>query len=417
MRTTSEAPVAEPQRLIGAPARSSAARAPAPGGDATTPWRRSRSRASRTPSASSTVIERLDLRVQPGEVLGVVGPSGCGKSTLLELISGLREPTAGAIAVGGAGSDSAARLRAAPTCRSATCSCPGSRRSTTPRSRCGTGAPRGARRAAQPTPCSSASGSPASSATRPAELSGGMRQRIAFLRTLLAGKPVLLLDEPFASLDAITRAEMQEWLAEALAAESRTVILVTPRRRGGALPLRPGGRCSRPRPARAVGELAAPAPRARPRTRVGHLGRVHRRARARPGRAVERPAMRRWLPADRDRRRPARRLWSCAASLDVIANALNIEPFLVPAPSEIAQSLWTDRSLLADNGWVTLQEVLGGLRALGRRRRRVRRRPPPLAHAAARLLSAAGRLADGADRRRSRRSWWSGSGSGSARSS
>ena len=54
-----------------------------------------------------------------------------------------------------------------------------------------------------------------------------MRQRIAFLRTLLAGKPVLLLDEPFASLDAITRAEMQEWLAEALAAESRTAILVT----------------------------------------------------------------------------------------------------------------------------------------------------------------------------------------------
>ena len=63
--------------------------------------------------------------------------------------------------------------------------------------------------------------------SRPAELSGGMRQRIAFLRTLLAGKPVLLLDEPFASLDAITRAEMQEWLAEALAAESRTAILVT----------------------------------------------------------------------------------------------------------------------------------------------------------------------------------------------
>ena len=54
-----------------------------------------------------------------------------------------------------------------------------------------------------------------------------MRQRIAFLRTLLAGKPVLLLDEPFASLDAITRAEMQEWLAEALATESRTAVLVT----------------------------------------------------------------------------------------------------------------------------------------------------------------------------------------------
>ena len=54
-----------------------------------------------------------------------------------------------------------------------------------------------------------------------------MRQRIAFLRTLLADKPVLLLDEPFASLDAITRAEMQEWLAGALAGESRTTLLVT----------------------------------------------------------------------------------------------------------------------------------------------------------------------------------------------
>jgi putative hydroxymethylpyrimidine transport system permease protein len=53
-------------------------------------------------------------------------------------------------------------------------------------------------------------------------------------------------------------------------------------------------------------------------------------------------------------------LWQLAASLDVIANALNIEPFLVPSPSEIAESLWADRSLLLDNGWVTLQEVLAG---------------------------------------------------------
>jgi ATPase subunit of ABC transporter with duplicated ATPase domains len=62
---------------------------------------------------------------------------------------------------------------------------------------------------------------------RPRELSGGMRQRVAFLRTLLSGKPVLCLDEPFGALDAITRAEMQEWLAGALAREPRTVVLVT----------------------------------------------------------------------------------------------------------------------------------------------------------------------------------------------
>jgi NitT/TauT family transport system ATP-binding protein len=63
--------------------------------------------------------------------------------------------------------------------------------------------------------------------TLPHELSGGMRQRVAFLRTLLSGKPVLCLDEPFGALDAITRAEMQEWLAATLARERRTVVLVT----------------------------------------------------------------------------------------------------------------------------------------------------------------------------------------------
>ncbi len=62
---------------------------------------------------------------------------------------------------------------------------------------------------------------------RPDELSGGMRQRVAFLRTLVAGKPLLALDEPFAALDAISRGEMQEWLAGALRAEARTVVLVS----------------------------------------------------------------------------------------------------------------------------------------------------------------------------------------------
>ena len=62
---------------------------------------------------------------------------------------------------------------------------------------------------------------------RPHELSGGMRQRVAFLRTLLSGKPVLCLDEPFAALDALTRREMQDWLAQALRREPRTVLLVT----------------------------------------------------------------------------------------------------------------------------------------------------------------------------------------------
>ena len=54
-----------------------------------------------------------------------------------------------------------------------------------------------------------------------------MRQRVAFLRTLLADKEVLLLDEPFGALDAITRAELQEWLATVIRSEPRTMLLVT----------------------------------------------------------------------------------------------------------------------------------------------------------------------------------------------
>ena len=53
--------------------------------------------------------------------------------------------------------------------------------------------------------------------------------------------------------------------------------------------------------------------------------------------------------------------WELAAQWDLLADALGIEPFLVPAPSDIASALWEDRSLLAENAWVTLQEVLGGL--------------------------------------------------------
>jgi NitT/TauT family transport system ATP-binding protein len=54
-----------------------------------------------------------------------------------------------------------------------------------------------------------------------------MRQRVAFARTLLAGRPVLCLDEPFGALDALTRADLQGWLSEALTAEPRTTLMVT----------------------------------------------------------------------------------------------------------------------------------------------------------------------------------------------
>jgi ABC-type nitrate/sulfonate/bicarbonate transport system ATPase subunit len=209
------------------------------------------------------VIQRLDLRVGEHEVVGLVGPSGCGKSTLLELIAALLEPADGSIGLGGE-TEASERL--------ARCAYLPQRDLLLPWLSAIDNASlalrnRGATRAharAWAHPLFERFGLAGFEGARPRELSGGMRQRVAFLRTLLAGKPVLLLDEPFAALDAITRAEMQEWLASALADEPRTTVLVS-HDVEEALYL-----CDRVvvlsgRPAAALAELSSPAPRALPR--------------------------------------------------------------------------------------------------------------------------------------------------------
>ena len=173
-----------------------------------------------------STIERLDLEVPAGGVLGIVGPSGCGKSTLLELIAGLREPSAGLIAVGAeTGADGRLALCAFMPQRDLLLPWLSAVDNAALALRLAGGSrPEARRRAAEPL---RHFGLGEFVDTRPQELSGGMRQRVAFLRTLLSGRPALLLDEPFASLDAITRAEMQTWLAGVLDEEPRTVVLVT----------------------------------------------------------------------------------------------------------------------------------------------------------------------------------------------
>ncbi len=205
-------------------------------------------------------IEGLDLKAAPHSVIGLVGPSGCGKSTLLELIAGLREPSEGTIEVGGG---------TTPSERIAQCAYMPQRDLLLPwfsaidnaalalRNR-GVGRAEARRQAGD---LFQRFGLGGFERTPPAKLSGGMRQRVAFLRTLVSGKPVLLLDEPFASLDAITRGEMQEWLAGALAAHPRTVVLVT-HDVEEALYLSDRVVVLSSRPARVVEELRAPAPRA-----------------------------------------------------------------------------------------------------------------------------------------------------------
>jgi ABC-type nitrate/sulfonate/bicarbonate transport system ATPase subunit len=172
------------------------------------------------------VLEGLDLEVPGRGRVGIVGRSGAGKSTLLSLVAGLDEPDAGRVAVAG---ETAARERLARCALMPQRDCLLPWRTALDNAGLAlenAGLPRGeARRRAAP--LFERLGLAGSELLRPEKLSGGMRQRVAFLRTLLADKPVLLLDEPFGALDAITRAELQEWLAGALAAAPRTVLLVT----------------------------------------------------------------------------------------------------------------------------------------------------------------------------------------------
>ncbi len=175
---------------------------------------------------TTEVLAGIDLEVAPGETLALVGPSGCGKSTMLELIAGLLPAQAGTIAIAGENS---------PRSRIAASTWMPQSDMLLPWKRAADNAAVALRMAGhdrrssreRATAMLGHLGLAEFAGSFPRELSGGMRQRVAFARTLLAGTPVLLLDEPFAALDAITRGELQSWLVGVLAGEGRTTVLVT----------------------------------------------------------------------------------------------------------------------------------------------------------------------------------------------
>lgn len=171
------------------------------------------------------VLDNVSLQIDAGRFVGLVGPSGCGKSTLLKILAGLLVPDGGEASINGASvigrpGDTAYMpqrdllLAWRRTLGNATL---GAEIAGVSRSEAETRARRLLGRF----------GLEGFERAWPAELSGGMRQRLALLRTFLCGQHVLLLDEPFGALDAITRRDMHTWLQHVLADDPRTVLLVT----------------------------------------------------------------------------------------------------------------------------------------------------------------------------------------------
>jgi len=175
-------------------------------------------------------VDGIDVVVEPGSFVSLVGPSGCGKSTVLRVLAGLVVPDGGSATIDGV--DVAGRPGAVAWLPQRDALLPWRRvlgNAVLGAELHGVAADEAERRARL---LLARFGLGGTERLWPAELSGGMRQRVAFLRTFLTPAPVLLLDEPFGALDALTRRQMQEWLQEVLLVardegDARTVILVT----------------------------------------------------------------------------------------------------------------------------------------------------------------------------------------------
>ena len=168
----------------------------------------------------------VSLSLAEGEFVSIVGPSGCGKSTLLAILAGLLEPSGGSVLLDG-GEPPGGRLGRVGYMPQRDLLMQW--RTTLENATVGlelAGVPRAAARAAALAEVDRF-GLAGFEHRRPSALSGGMRQRAALLRTFLAGRELMLLDEPFGALDALTREAMREWLLGVWEADRKTILLVT----------------------------------------------------------------------------------------------------------------------------------------------------------------------------------------------
>jgi ABC-type nitrate/sulfonate/bicarbonate transport system ATPase subunit len=170
-------------------------------------------------------LEDVSIRAAPGEFVAVIGPSGCGKSTLFHILAGLEDPDRGEVLIDGARVEQ--RLGACAFMPQRDGLLPWRR--TIDNVTVGlslAGVPR-ADALARARPLLERFGLGGFERAWPWQLSGGMRHRAAFLRTVLLGRPAMLLDEPFGALDGITRSDLQRWLLGVWQEVGSTVVLIT----------------------------------------------------------------------------------------------------------------------------------------------------------------------------------------------
>ncbi len=183
-----------------------------------TPAIRLRQVSTRYATDGPDVLQQVDLTIEPGELVCVVGASGCGKSTLLSLVAGLEEPTSGTVEVAGGG----AALMFQEPALFPWLSARGNVE--LPMRLSGVGRRARRDRAEELLRLVHLGGWGDSTVHK---LSGGMRQRVALARCLAQDRDVLLLDEPFAALDAVTRDLLHDELERVWLSTGRTVVFIT----------------------------------------------------------------------------------------------------------------------------------------------------------------------------------------------
>jgi NitT/TauT family transport system ATP-binding protein len=177
----------------------------------------------------TNVIQHVDLKVPRGAIVSLIGPSGCGKSTLLKAMAGLVAPTGGTITVGGTTPAEAARRRQVGMVLQDATLLPWKSALDNAGFLLSLAAPElgGVEIRARARENLRLVGLEGSETKLPRQLSGGMKQRVAIARALTLAPEILLLDEPFGALDAITREEMSYLLLDIWERTQKTIVLVT----------------------------------------------------------------------------------------------------------------------------------------------------------------------------------------------